>query len=199
MKHTLVLIVAGLSLTRGNSESIGSLRGPSDKSPRFLQEENNGYFPCGSKLFCVSDRSMCENNSKCTCLPGFSGLPLCEPEDECKADAYPCAGGNKEGSFCVNMAPPEAYKCSCLPGFDAVLPDQADVTDPVPAACRPIACVRQDAVGSAASPVPTSKAPAAPTPSPTMSGFCNVSIDCVGNNYVCNTASNQCVCPKGFV
>jgi hypothetical protein len=41
---------------------------------------------------------------------------------------YPCAGGNKQGSFCVDYDPPQKFKCGCLPGYDAVLPNASDVT-----------------------------------------------------------------------
>lgn len=123
---------------------------------------------------------------------------MCEPEDECKADTYPCAGGDKERTFCVDMAPPEAYKCSCLDAYDSILPDQADVRDPVPAAWRPIACLEKEMVVSSDTSTLTTKASVVPTPSPTSPGFCKAAADCAGNNYACDETTSQCMCPLGF-
>ena len=65
--------------------------------------------------------------------------------DECKASPYPCAGGNKKGSFCVDYDFPQKFKCGCLPGYEAVLPNASDVNDNVvPAEWRPLQCVQRD-------------------------------------------------------
>lgn len=167
-------------------------------------EKSNGYFPCGSSTFCITNRSTCEDNLVCKCLPGRSG-PNCEPEDECKADVYPCAGGDNVRSFCVDMDPPESYKCLCHEGYDAVLPKVSDMTDPVPVEWRPIACtdkmITEDRNGSgppAEAIAQATQAPIAPSPSPTVEGFCRSISDCIGNGFVCDGASNKCVCPTGF-
>jgi hypothetical protein len=78
------------------------------------------------------------------CPDGFGGTN-CEDEiDECKGSPYPCAGGTKHGSFCVDYNPPKKFKCGCLPGFDAVLPNTMEVKDPVPVEWRPLKCVPRD-------------------------------------------------------
>ena len=82
---------------------------------------------------------------------------------------------------------------------EAVLPAQEDVTDPVPAAWRPLACIARKVVD--VEPVtlsPATMAPIATTPSPTIRGFCNNAVDCVGNNFACDSTTNKCVCPSGF-
>ena len=64
--------------------------------------------------------------------------------DECKESPYPCAGGNRKGSFCVDYDFPQKYKCGCLPGYTAVLPNASDLKDPVAVEWRPLQCVAKD-------------------------------------------------------
>ena len=63
---------------------------------------------------------------------------------------YPCAGGNKNGSFCVDYDPPQKFKCGCLPGYNAVFPNASDIKDNVPADWRPLQCLPRDACVGAA-------------------------------------------------
>ncbi len=67
------------------------------------------------------------------CPDGFQGTNCAQGRiDECKPLLYPCADGNKRGSFCVDYDPPKKFKCGCLPGYDAVLPNNAgDIKDKV--------------------------------------------------------------------
>jgi hypothetical protein len=66
--------------------------------------------------------------------------------DECRLRRIPCAGGNKTGSFCVDYDPPTKFKCGCLPGYDAILPNASDVKDNVPVEWRPLKCLRKGCV-----------------------------------------------------
>ena len=78
------------------------------------------------------------------CPNGFAGIDCREDFDECQASPYPCAGGIKKGSFCVDYDPPLKFKCGCLPGYDAVLPNASDVKDNVPVEWRPLLCLPKD-------------------------------------------------------
>jgi Calcium-binding EGF domain len=75
------------------------------------------------------------------CPDGFGGTNCKDDIDECKGSPYPCAGGNKTGSFCVDYDPPQKFKCGCRPGYNAVLPNAAEVKDPVPVEWRPLKCL----------------------------------------------------------
>jgi Hint module/Calcium-binding EGF domain len=79
------------------------------------------------------------------CRDGFGGINCKDDVNECQASSYPCAGGNKTGSFCVDYDPPEKFKCGCLPGYNAVLPDATELKDPVPLEWRPLMCLPRDA------------------------------------------------------
>jgi hypothetical protein len=57
--------------------------------------------------------------------------------NECQTSPYPCAGGNRIGSFCVDYDPPKKFKCGCLPGYEALLPNASDVMDNVTIEWRP--------------------------------------------------------------
>ena len=78
------------------------------------------------------------------CPDGYGGANCNVGVDECKSSSYPCTGGKKEGSFCVDMDPPKKYKCGCLPGYDAVLPHPSEIIDNVTADWRPLMCVPRD-------------------------------------------------------
>jgi hypothetical protein len=78
------------------------------------------------------------------CPDGFGGTSCNVNVDECKGLPYPCAGGTKHGSFCVDYDPPEKFKCGCQAGYDAVLPDAMQVKDPVPVEWRPLKCLPKD-------------------------------------------------------
>jgi hypothetical protein len=78
------------------------------------------------------------------CPDGYVGFDCKGGVDECISSPYPCTGGKKEGSFCVDYDPPKKYKCGCLPGYDAVLPDSSDVIDNVTVDWRPLRCVPRD-------------------------------------------------------
>jgi Calcium-binding EGF domain len=78
------------------------------------------------------------------CPDGYGGINCKDDLDECSASPYPCAGGNKKGSFCVDYNPPQKYKCGCRPGYESVLPNSSDVKDNVPVEWRPLKCVPKD-------------------------------------------------------
>lgn len=78
------------------------------------------------------------------CPDGFGGINCKENVDECKGLPYPCAGGTKRGSFCVDYNPQEKFKCGCLPGYDAILVEAMKIKDPVPVEWRPLKCVPRD-------------------------------------------------------
>jgi len=78
------------------------------------------------------------------CPDGFGGIRCKDDIDECKGLPYPCAGGEKKGSFCVDYDPPQKFKCGCLPGYEAVLPQSSDIKDNVPAEWRPLLCLPRD-------------------------------------------------------
>jgi hypothetical protein len=46
--------------------------------------------------------------------------------------------------FCVDYDPPKKFKCGCLPGYDAILPNASDVTDNIPVEWRPLKCLPRD-------------------------------------------------------
>lgn len=110
----------------------------------FPQEGKEGLDP----IWCRTNKTTCNTAPEtgqpvCKCMDGFTGK-LCQDNiDEC-AGSYPCVGGDKSTSFCVNQDPPAKYECGCRVGYHAVLPDQKDVEDPVPAEWRPIKCVPKD-------------------------------------------------------
>jgi hypothetical protein len=78
------------------------------------------------------------------CPDGFGGSNCNDGVDECQATPYPCTGGNKEGSFCVDHDPPQKFKCGCLPGYEAVLPNASDIQDNVTLEWRPLKCLPRD-------------------------------------------------------
>ena len=158
------------------------------------------------------------------CPDGFGGTNCKDDVDECKGSPYPCAGGTKRGSFCVNYNPPEKFKCGCRPGFDAVLPDSTK--DPVPVDWRPLQCIPRDVcvdfvchedatciVSSSNTAVcvcidnlvgdgitkcsPAPKVPV-PTKAPSpQSAACKVNSDCTKlENAVC--VNGTCKCKTGF-
>lgn len=83
-------------------------------------------------------------NKESFCPDGFGGISCKENVDECKRLPYPCAGGTKLGSFCVDHDPPQKFKCGCQQGYDEVLPELTEVKDPVPVAWRPLKCLPKD-------------------------------------------------------
>jgi Calcium-binding EGF domain len=96
--------------------------------------------------YCVADdhqKKVLRRNKACP--DGYAGINCKDDLDECKASPYPCAGGTKVGSFCVDYDPPQKYKCGCLPGYEAILPKASDVKDNVPIEWRPLKCVPKDA------------------------------------------------------
>ena len=78
------------------------------------------------------------------CPDGFQGTNCAQNIDECQSLPYPCAGGNKLGSFCVDYDPPKKFKCGCVSGYDAILPNATDVTDNVTVEWRPLKCLPRD-------------------------------------------------------
>lgn len=194
MKLTTLPFFLVLSAFNSASAAEGLLR----KNGRAL----NGYFACGTTTFCVRDRATCENDSVCRCLDGYSG-PMCEPEDEC-ATSSPCV----ENARCSDHFPPEKFRCACDVGTIAVLPDAADVSDPVPPSWRPLSCIKENPVEDTQAPVPAAPVAATPvtpspavvTPVPLAAGSCNTDADCSNTNFLkCNTSTSKCVCPSGFV
>jgi Calcium-binding EGF domain len=160
------------------------------------------------------------------CPDGFGGTNCKDDVDECKGSPYPCAGGTKHGSFCVDHNPPEKFKCGCLPGFNAVLPNAMDVKDPVPVEWRPLKCIPRDVcvdvvchedatciVSSSNTAVcvcndnlvgdgittcaPAPKKTVATKPPSPQSATCNVDSDCTKlENAVC--VKGSCKCKAGF-
>ena len=78
------------------------------------------------------------------CPEGYGGVNCRDDIDECKASPYPCAGGDKKATFCVDYDPPLKFKCGCLLGYNAVLPNASDIKDNVPPDWRPLKCVPKD-------------------------------------------------------
>jgi hypothetical protein len=78
------------------------------------------------------------------CPDGFNGTNCANNINECQTSPYPCAGGNRIGSFCVDYDPPKKFKCGCLPGYEALLPNASDVMDNVTVEWRPLKCLAKD-------------------------------------------------------
>ena len=188
------VVVLTTDIVMANAPRSSSLR----SGERLL---SSGFYLCGGNLdnlivFCVTNRTTCEINITsgdpfCRCIDGYGGDQCQEDVDEC-VESYPCAGGDKNTSFCVNHFPPEKYKCGCRDGYDAVLP--SEITDPVPVSWRPLKCLPNPAPTNP-TPKPTPEPTRTPTPSPnacTSDSECGIRLDnaeCVGGS---------CVCKKGF-
>lgn len=105
---------------------------------------------CGITGYCNTDRAECVNGTNgevatCVCDAGYTGENCIENLDECNSTQaeYPCKG--PEGSsFCVNDSPPKKYKCGCNSGWEAVISNATNVTDPVPSDWRPLDCLDID-------------------------------------------------------
>jgi hypothetical protein len=51
------------------------------------------------------------------CPDGYGGINCKSGVDECTASAYPCTGGKKEGSFCVDYDPPLKFNVVAFLGI----------------------------------------------------------------------------------
>jgi hypothetical protein len=166
-----------------------------------LRGERRRLMPCNDTGDCPSQKFTCQN-STCECVPGYRGTSCTTAIDECAED-YPCADGNKTTSFCVDDFPPKRFKCGCLSPYKAVLPNQSDVMDPVPADWRPLMCIEEPvpSTDSPTVPAPT-PAPVAPTPSPVDAAPspCQGDTDCTssGSNFGCDITTGICKCKAGF-
>ena len=156
----------------------GSLRGTD------AHRSLNGWFPCGTNTHCVTDRATCavkgNGMGTCACKDGFGGEE-CQPLDECETES-PCPGG----SVCVDMFPPEMFKCTCKPGFTAFLPNE--VPDGVPLEYRPVACIDDDECADTENPPCHPNA----TCTNTVGNFeCKCNGDLVGNGITACAAPPQ--------
>lgn len=162
---------------------------------------STAHFKCGPTEtdfeWCMDEKQECVDNA-CQCVRGRHGDD-CSDLDICK-EAYPCPGGfGSASSFCVDEDPPAFYKCGCMPDYDAVLPVQTDVIDPVPAAWRPTQCVKKASTPEtdADTPVVLSEGPSA---SPTTGDSCHSDQDCGRFNESCDMTQSPpfCNCGLGF-
>jgi hypothetical protein len=223
---TIVALITDIALAEApRSPSLGT------SLVRFLR---GSFYLCGNEtlkpIFCPTNRTTCETNGTsgeafCRCIDGYGGERCQEDIDEC-LESYPCADGDKSTSFCVNYLPPKKFKCGCHSGYDAILPDDTDITDPVPVEWRPIKCLPKNVcldsllchvnatctndppnsfnctcnhglVGDGIK-VCTPPTPPVGIPAPPKDA-CESDSECairLGNNAEC--ASAVCVCKKGF-
>jgi hypothetical protein len=113
--------------------------------PNLSRRLQNPFVPCGD-IFCYTPRGECVEQTPgggqeiCRCFDGNRGDSCLEDVDEC-SEVYPCKGP-ANASFCVNLPAPEKYRCGCLDGWNAVLPE--NVVDPVPLDWRPLDCIDVD-------------------------------------------------------
>lgn len=103
--------------------------------------------PCGG-IICNKQKEECVSDV-CACKRGYfrnATSGVCEDEDIC-IDDYPCPVdyASTTSSFCVDYDPPQEYKCGCLDGFEAILPENDSlITEPVNITWRPVACLDQN-------------------------------------------------------
>lgn len=153
------------------------------------------HFKCGPTdtdfEWCINDKQECVDNA-CHCVRGREG-PDCVDIDICKV-AYPCSGVEGTSSFCVDEDPPKFYMCGCMAGYDAVLPDQSDVVDPVPASWRPTECVKK------IDDTPASESPSASPSDDAPPVGCQSTEDCTYDNEVCDDTQSppSCICRDKF-